>query len=163
LIFAVYAAGFATASLTWTRAAESVRERLPIAGPLVMAATLFGMGVIARCGCWPAAIMTPLLLVAGAAHACAFSPLAARLTTVVSTEQAGALSGLVLTASLVGQVLGIAVFVGVYLGAAPHGSAHAFAVTTATLGAALVALGVCASLAEHGLHSLGRTPCRRRS
>jgi hypothetical protein len=128
-----------------------------------MAATLFALGMIARCGRWPAEIMTPLLLVAGAAHACAFSPLTARLTTVVSTEQAGALSGLVLTASLVGQVLGIAVFVGVYLSAAPHGSAHAFALTTGALGVALIALGGCASFAEHGLHSPDRTPRRRGS
>jgi MFS family permease len=163
LIFAAYAGGFATASLTWTRVAVTLRERLPIAGPLVMAATLFALGMIARSGRWPATIMTPLLLVAGAAHACAFSPLAARLTTVVSTEQTGALSGLLLTASLVGQVLGIAVFVGVYLSAAPQGSAHAFVLTTRALGVALIALGGCASLAEHGLHSPDRTPRRRGS
>jgi MFS family permease len=33
LIFAAYASGFATASLTWTRASATVRDRLPIAGP----------------------------------------------------------------------------------------------------------------------------------
>jgi hypothetical protein len=119
----------------------------------VMAATLLALGLIARGGRWPVALMTPLLLVAGAAHACAFSPLAARLAAVASTDQAGALSGLVLTASLVGQVLGIAAFVGAYLSAAPHGSAHAFALTTTALCGALIALVGCASLAQHGLHS----------
>jgi hypothetical protein len=109
--------------------------------------------VIARGGGWSVALMTPSLLCAGAAHACAFSPLAARLTTVVRTEQAADLSGLVLTASLVGQVVGVAVFVGIYLSAATQDSAHALALTTVALGAALVALAGCAFFAEKGLHS----------
>jgi len=99
------------------------------------------------------ALTTPLLVFGGAAHACAFSPLAARLTTVVRAEQASDLSGLVLTASLVGQVLGVAVFVGVYLSAAPQGSAHAFVLTTMALGVTLGALVGCACLAQKGLHS----------
>jgi hypothetical protein len=60
---------------------------------------------------------------------------------------------LVLTASVVGQVVGVAVFVGVYLSAAPQGSAHAFVLTTVGLSVAPVALGGCAGLAEKGLHS----------
>jgi MFS family permease len=150
LIFAVYACGFATASLTWTRTGATVSDRLPVAGPLVMATALLAVGLIARGGGWPLALLTPWLLVGGAAHACAFSPLAARLTMVVGTKQAGALSGLILTASLVGQVVGIVVFAGVYLSAAPRGSAHAFALATFALGVALVVLAGCASLAEKG-------------
>jgi MFS family permease len=153
LIFAAYASGFATVSLTWTRAGATVRDRLPIAGPLVMATALMALGLIARGGHWPVALMTPLLVLGGAAHACAFSPLAARLTTVVRAGQASDLSGLVLTASLVGQVVGVAVFVGVYLSAAPQGSAHAFVLTTVALSVALVALGGWAYLAEKGFHS----------
>jgi MFS family permease len=152
LIFGVYAGGFATASLTWTRGGGAVRERLPIAGPLVMAATLVVVGLVANGGGWPVTLMTPLLFLGGAAHACAFSPLAARLTDAVRAEQAPDLSGLVLTASLVGQVVGVAAFVGVYLGAAPQGSAHAFTLTTVTLGAALIVVAGCAYLAQRGLH-----------
>jgi MFS family permease len=153
LIFAAYASGFATASLTWTRAGATVRDRLPVAGALVMGTALVVVGVIARGGGWPVALMTPLLLCAGAAHACAFSPLAARLTEVVRAEQAADLSALVLTASLVGQVVGVAVFVGVYLSAVPQGSAHAFALTTVALGVALVVVAGCAYLAQRGFHS----------
>jgi MFS family permease len=153
LIFAAYASGFATASLTWTRAVATVRDRLPVTGPLVMAAVLLGVGLIARGGAWPVALMTPLLLCGGAAHACTFSPLTARLTTVVRAEQVADLSGLVLTASLVGQVVGVAVFVGVYLGAAPQGSAHAFALTTVAMAVALVAVAGGSRLAQKGIHS----------
>lgn len=154
LIFAAYASGFAAASLTWTRAGTAVRGRLPVAGPLVMAAVLLAVGLIARGGVWPVALMTPLLLCGGAAHACAFSPLTARLTTVVGAEQVADLSGLVLMASLIGQVVGVAVFVGVYLSAAPHGSAHAFALTTVALAVVLVAVAGGACLAQKGIHSL---------
>ena len=157
LIFAAYAGGFATASLTWTRAGATVRGRLPVTGPLVMAAVLLAVGLIARGGAWPVALMTPLLLCGGAAHACAFSPLTARLTTVVGVEQVADLSGLVLTASLVGQVVGVAVFVGVYLSAAPQGSAHAFALTTVALAVTLVAAAGGACLAQKGIHS-DKTP-----
>lgn len=154
LIFAAYASGFAAASLTWTRAGTAVRGRLPVAGPLVMAAVLLAVGLIARGGVWPVALMTPLLSCGGAAHACAFSPLTARLTTVVGAEQVADLSGLVLMASLIGQVVGVAVFVGVYLSAAPHGSAHAFALTTVALAVVLVAVAGGACLAQKGIHSL---------
>jgi predicted MFS family arabinose efflux permease len=153
LIFATYAGGFATASLTWTRAGATVRDRLPLAGPLVMGTALLVVGMIARGGGWPVALMTPMLFCAGAAHACAFNPLAARLTEVVRTEQAADLSALVLTASLVGQVFGVAVFAGVYLSAVPLGSAQAFTLTTAALGVALVVVAGCASLARPGFHS----------
>jgi len=159
LIFAAYASGFAAASLTWTGAGPTTRDRLPIAGPLMMATSLLLVGLIARRGGWPVALMTPPLLFGGAAHALAFSPLAARLTTVVRTDQAADLSALVLAASLVGQVIGIAVFVGIYLSAVPQGSAHAFALTTAALGVALVVVAGCAYLAQDGFTPL-RTPCR---
>jgi MFS family permease len=159
LIFAPYAIGFAVASLTWTHVGATVHDRLPVAGPLAMAAALVSAGLIALNGRWPVALLTPLLLVGGAAHACAFSPLAARLTTVVRPDQAAALSGLVLTASLIGQVLGVAGFVGVYLSAASEGSAHAFALTTIALGVSLLAVAAAALLSRQALH-LGNNAVR---
>jgi predicted MFS family arabinose efflux permease len=143
LIFAVYASGFATASLTWTRASAAVADRLPVIGSLAMGAMLLGVGLIATGGGWPVALTTPLLFAAGAGHACGFSPLANRLTRAVRPAQAAALSGLVITASVVGQVLGVAAFSGIYLGAAPHGSAQALAATTGAIAAALVVTAVC--------------------
>jgi MFS family permease len=152
LIFGAYASGFATASLTWPRTAATVRDRLPLAAPPAMAGALLAMGLIARGGQWPVALMTPLLAFGGAAHACAFGPLAARLTMTVRPHQASDLSGLVLTASLVGQVLGVAVFVGIYLSAAAEGSARAFTLTTVAVAGALLALLGCTCLARRGLH-----------
>jgi MFS family permease len=138
LTFAVYASGFATASLTWTRAGAGVRDRLPTIGPGAMAITLLAIGLLTRGGGWHSLLSAPLLFAAGAGHAWAFSPLSNRLAATVAPAQAPDLSGLILTASLVGQVLGVASFVGIYLGAAPQGAAAALAVTTAVLAGALL-------------------------
>jgi MFS family permease len=144
VIFAGYATGFAAASLTWTRAGLGVRDRLPVGGPLAMGAAIFAVGLIATRGGWPVAATAPLLFVAGAGHAWGFSPLANRLTVTVRPDQVGDLSGLLMTASLVGAVIGTAGFVGIYLGAEAHGSAHALARTTGVLAAALVVTAACA-------------------
>ncbi len=148
LIFAVYATGFATASLTWTRASAETRERLPVLGPVVMGAAILAIGLIAGSGGWPLALTAPLLFAGGVGHACAFSPLASRLTALVRPVQAADLSGLILTADFVGMVLGAAAFVGVYLGAAPQGAAHALAITTGLIAAALI---VTAAFARNAL------------
>jgi MFS family permease len=144
LIFAIYASGFAAASLTWTRAGAAARDRLPVVGPLAMGGVLLAVGLIGHGTSWPLALTTPLLFAGGVGHACGFSPLANRLTTSVQPSQAADLSGLVMTASLVGNVLGGAVFAGIYLSAAPHGSARALALTTWSLAAALIPTAVCA-------------------
>jgi MFS family permease len=156
LIFAVYATGFATASLTWTRASTAVRDRLPIAGPLVMGSALLGVGLVAAGGGWPAAATLPLLFAGGVGHAWGFSPLASRMTAEVRAGQAADMSGLVLTASLVGNVLGTAGFVGIYLAHAPRGSAHALELTTVAIAAALAFTAAC------GYRALApaRTACR---
>jgi len=145
LTFAAYASGFATISLTWTRAGARMRERLPVAGPLAMGTALLGVGLVAAGGRWPIALTTPLLFCGGGGHACGFSPLASRLTTLVRHDQAADLSGLVLTASLLGQVLGVALFTGVYFGELSHGSAHALAHTTVAIAGGLVATATCAA------------------
>jgi MFS family permease len=144
LVFAVYAAGFATASLTWTRATPSARRRLPVVGPVAMGAALVAAGLIADDRGWSLGLVAPLLYAAGVAHACSFTPMTDRLAAAVPPAHASDLSGLVLTASLIGQVLGVAVFVGVYLGAAPHGSGRALALTAAVMAAALLVAAACA-------------------
>jgi hypothetical protein len=65
----------------------------------------------------------------------------------VRPDQAADLSGLIMTSSLIGQVVGIAAFVGIYLGAVKHGSAHALALTTAALGTMLIVSAAAAARA----------------
>ena len=145
LIFAIYACGFATASLTWTRAAQGTRARLPVLGPLLMGAALLGVGLIADHGGWPLALTAPLLLAGGVGHACGFAPLTNRLTTLVEPAQAADLSGLMLTADWIGTVLGVASFAGIYLSLEAHGSARALAITTGALAATLIVTAASAT------------------
>jgi predicted MFS family arabinose efflux permease len=145
LIFATYASGFACASLTSTRVSPITRDRLPVAGPLAMGAALVTLGLVATEGGWPLVITTPLLFAGGVGHACGFSPIATRLAAAGVAAQAADISGLVLTASLVGNVLGVATFAGVYLGAAAERpSGHALALTTGVIAAALVCTAAAA-------------------
>jgi MFS family permease len=157
LMFAIYAAGFATSSLTWTHVPAPARETLPIVGPLLMGAALLALGLSAGSGGWALAPTTPLMFAAGVGHAWGFSPLTNRLTASVRETQAADLSGLILTASLIGQVLGFAAFVGLYLSFSSAGSARALALTTGALAATLVATSTCARVAFGGRGQPRRT------
>jgi hypothetical protein len=109
-----------------------------------MGTALLGIGLSADGYGWSPVVTTPLLFAAGLGHACGFSPLTNRLAAAVREGEAAQLSGLILTASLVGQVVGVAGFVGLYLSAAAEGSAHALAVTTWALSFVLALTAACA-------------------
>ena len=162
LIFAIYASGFASASMTWTRAPKRVRAWLPPSGPLAMGASLLAIGLLARSGDWRTAATAPLLFFAGAGHALGFAPLAHRLTTTIRPAQAADLSGLILTASVLGQVAGVAGLVGIYLSLAPHGSAGALATTTSVLAGMLVLAAISTGLELARTARAGAAVPRRR-
>jgi MFS family permease len=147
LVFALYASGFATASLTWPRLGDTLRARLPLAGPLVMGAALVGVGVLTDRPRWPALAAAPLLYLAGAGHACGYSPLANRLTGLVDARRVTELSALLMIAALVGQIVGVAGLAGVYLGAAGQGSGGALVLTTALAAGALALAALAAGRA----------------
>jgi hypothetical protein len=147
LIFALYATGFGTASLTWTRVPRALSQRLPIAGPALMAATLLAIGLLASDADWALLPSIPLLLAAGAGHAWAFAPLVNHLSETVSSRHSADLSGLIITADWIGTVVGVPVFTGIYLTAERHGSAAALELTCIAIALALLATGACASKA----------------
>jgi hypothetical protein len=109
-----------------------------------MGGAILAVGLIAIGDRWTLAWAAPLLFAGGIGHACGFSPLANRLTTLVRPSQASSLSGLILTADFIGMALGAAAFVGIYLSAVPHGPAHALALTSGAIAAALVMTAGCA-------------------
>jgi MFS family permease len=153
LIFAVYATGFATASLTWTRAPQTLRGLLPVAGPATMACGVLAVGALAAGGDWPPLATIPALLLAGAGHAAGYSPLAHRLTASVAPTQVADLSGLLLTAGLLGSVLGVAGVSGVYFTSAAHDPGGALTSTTLVLAAALLVTAGCAWTVRAGARS----------
>jgi hypothetical protein len=156
--FAVYASGFATASLTWTRLPARHQDRLPVAGPLVMGLALLTVGLASANGQWAPAVTTPLLFAGGVGHAWAFSPLASRLTASVGGANAADMSGFILTASLVGQVIGVAAFTGIYLSHASGDPGSALALTTGALAATTILTAACARAAvvARGGHAAAR-------
>jgi MFS family permease len=161
LTFFIYAAGFGTASRTWTHARPHLMDSLPVVGPLVMGVALLVIGLIAAGGSWSPVLTAPLLFVGGVGHALSFSPLASRLTVAVRPDQAADLSGLILTASLVGQVIGVAALVGIFLWAVPGGSGPALLITTCILAALLVITALSArSAVARRSYSCPRLPRR---
>src|SRR5919198_334469 len=86
--------------------------------------------------------------------------LAVGVTAMVGSDHASDASGLILTASLVGQVLGVAAFAGVYLDAVKAGSPDALGITTGALAGALTltaVLGWCVARAWRSAE-VGRRP-----
>lgn len=114
LVFVPYAVGFATCSLTIARLPSRWRAALPVLGPLAFAVAVVTLAVLAWDG-WPQLLSVPLLVAGGAGHAAGFSPLVTRMAAAVEPEQAGSLSGLVSTGTLLASVLGVAALGGVYL------------------------------------------------
>jgi hypothetical protein len=113
-----------------------------------MGIALLGIGLSADGHGWSTALTTPLLFAAGIGHAWAFSPLADRLAGAVRPAQAAQLSGLILTASVVGQVVvGVVAFVGVYLTAGAQSPAHGLALTTSVLSLVLALTAASAARA----------------
>jgi len=113
LAFLPYTLGFALAGLSWPRLPR--RRLLPVAGPLAFAVAAPLIALTVRGGWSPAAI--PLLVVAGAGHACGFSPLVERLAATAGPGRASAVSALTNTGTLLANVVAIATLGGVYLSA----------------------------------------------
>ncbi|MCZ7436136.1 MFS transporter [Micromonospora sp. WMMC241] len=114
LAFLPYATGFALCGLAVARLPGAARTVLPVVGPLVLAVVIVGLAALSARS-WPWLAGGMLLLLGGAAHAAAFSPLVTRLTAVVPASAATALSAAVSTGTLLAAVLGVAVVGGLHL------------------------------------------------
>lgn len=139
LTFCAYALGFALVNLNWARLPERVQRWTP-SGALIglaLADVLFGLSV--RSGWRPGAAL-PLLALAGAGHGAGYGPLVNQMVLRVRERDGAALSGLVTTATMLAEVVGVATLGSLYLGTAqlgsPSSSAAALALVAFTIGAA---------------------------
>jgi MFS family permease len=139
LTFAAYAAGFATASLTWTRLPAAWQPRLPAAAFAVFALACASLAALTWPGAWPWPA-TVLLAVAGAAHGTGFDVLVHRTAGGVPAARAAVFSGVLATVNQLAIVTGIAVAGTLYLAAAPG-------LGLPPLGLVLVALAVVLTVA----------------
>ncbi|QPP07480.1 MFS transporter [Streptomyces bathyalis] len=114
LTFAAYSAGFATASLTWSRLPSAWHPRVPGASfaAMALATGLLSLAVAGQGWPWQA---TALLVMAGAGHGAGFGALMQRTAGSVRTEHAADVSGVVATVIQLSIVSGIAAAGTLYL------------------------------------------------
>ena len=137
LTFAGYAAGFATASVTWTRMPSAWQPRLPQAAFAVFAAATGLLAWLTIDGGWPWQA-TALLVMAGAAHGTGFDTLVHRTAAGVPAALTAAFSGVLATINQLAIVTGIAIAGTIYLSAA----AAPMTAVLVTLAAALTGAGM---------------------
>ncbi|GAA3222323.1 MFS transporter [Nonomuraea helvata] len=142
LAFVPYAVGFGTLSLTWNRYPRRLQNALPVMGP-IMFATGAVLLVLLHRDQWHPYGSVPLLLLAGAGHAAGYSPLIARITSLVQPRLASAISALNSTGPTLAGVTAVAGLGSVYF-AAPTSAEGLLRVVFAV--AALLAIGTaCAT------------------
>jgi MFS family permease len=149
LTFAVYAAGFATASVTWTRLPAAWQPRLPAAAFTAFAAAAAALAWLTSGNGWPWQATAPLA-VAGAAHGTGFDVIVHRTAAGVPGALTTAFSGVLATINQLAVVVGIAIAGTIYLSAAHGGTLAPMTAVLAAIAAALVA-------ARAGMHLAGRT------
>ncbi|MFI7424446.1 MFS transporter [Nonomuraea sp. NPDC049684] len=116
LAFVPYALGFGALSLSWTRYPRGLQRALPVAGPVAFAAGAGLLALLCRDE-WRPVVAVPLLLLAGAGHAAGYSPLIARVTTLVEPRLASAISALNATGPVLAGVTAVAGLGSVYFAA----------------------------------------------
>ncbi len=121
-VFTAYAFGFGIANVNWSRLPARFLHWTPTAALTVMALAnlLFGLSAV-RVG-WLAALMVPLLFLAGSSHGLSYGTTVHQMTLRTVRAHAPALSGLVTTAAQLSIAIGIAALGTVYLMADHAGS-----------------------------------------
>jgi hypothetical protein len=147
LTFAAYAAGFAAASIAWTRLPAAWQPRLPQAAFAAFATACLLLAWLTRHMAWPWQA-TALLVLAGAAHGTGFGALVHRTAAGIPVEQAASFSGVLATINQLPTVAGIAVAGTIYLSAGRVLALPRFSLVLLTLASALVVTGVGVSVAQ---------------
>src|SRR5215472_16922717 len=147
LTFAGYAAGFATASVTWTRLPPAWQPRLPQAAFAAFAAACILLAWLTSSMGWPWQA-TAVLDLAGAAHGTGFDAVVHRMAAAVPVEQAASFSGVLATINQLPMVTGIAVAGTIYLSAGRALALPSISLVLLTLASALVVTGVGTSVAQ---------------
>ena len=121
LTFAGYAAGFAIASLAWSRLPATWHFGVPAAGFATIVAATAALAWTTSSGGWPPQA-TVLLGMAGAGHGAGFGALVQRTAGSIPAEHATSFSGVVSTINQLAVVFGIALAGTLYLSLGPSAS-----------------------------------------
>ena len=153
LTFAPLGVAFSVASLLGRRSGARQDARTMLYGAILMVAGLAAAILVARAGGGAVALIGPLAVL-GAGEGMVAPPLIGTILARVPAEDAGAASGVLLTATQVANALGVAIVGGTFSAANGHGPDRAF-----TAGA-LVALAL-AILTGAAAQTLRRRPAPR--
>jgi MFS family permease len=156
LTFAGYAAGFATASLTWTRLPAAWQPRLPQAAFAAFATACILLAWLTATMAWPWPA-TAVLVLAGAAHGTGFGALVHRTAASVPAGQAASFSGVLATINQLAVVPGIAVAGTIYLSAGRALALPSISLVLLTLASALVVTGAGTSVAQARTRRAGQS------
>jgi MFS family permease len=140
LTFAGYAAGFATASVTWTRLPAAWQPRLPQSAFAVFATACGLLAWLTSGVAWPWQA-TAVLVIAGAAHGTGFDALVHRTAASVPAGHAASFSGILATVNQLAIVTGIAVAGTLYLSAGPAAGLRPMPAVLAGLAVSLAVTG----------------------
>jgi MFS family permease len=150
LTFAPAAAAFGATGYWWRRLPSRVHHVLTPAGFAVATLAYLGLASDLHAGGRGGAWLTLLLVAYGVGMGAAFSPLLTQALVQVPGSEAADASGLLTTTIQLSQVIGVAVFGGLFLSLAAHQQAHASATALSTvmvwLAAVTVLAVVCATL-----------------
>jgi MFS family permease len=144
LTFAPAAAAFGATGYWWRRLPGGVHHALPPFGFLVATLAYLGLALDLHGGGRGGAWLELALIGYGIGMGAAFSPLLTHALVHVPPARAADASGLLTTTIQLSQVVGVAVFGGVFLSLAAHPRPHASATAFSTVSVYLAALTVLA-------------------
>ncbi|MFF8842899.1 MFS transporter [Streptomyces sp. NPDC015127] len=149
LVFAPSAVVFGAVAMTWRRWPAAWQRALVPAGFVVTGLAGAAVGALLRDGGDGGPLLYAACVASGVGMAAAYSPTLTGALATVRQEDAADASGLLVTVTQLGQIIGVAAFGTLFLGRltapGPQGSADALWVTTLALAAAC-ALGAVAGL-----------------
>lgn len=153
LMFTAYAFGFGIANVKWSVLPPTLLRWTPVTALVLMASANFLFGLTVAGAGWIAALMVPLLFLAGSSHGLAYGTTVHQMTLRIARTHAADLSGLVATAVQLSIVVGIAALGALYLAAGPAESAAPASraishVTLAIATGAVIAIGCSLRLAQ---------------
>ncbi|MFC9999716.1 MFS transporter [Nocardia sp. NPDC127526] len=147
LLFLPNGIAFAVCSLNWQRIPARFHAAVVPTGLVLAAAALAAMGLLLRDASEPGALELAVFAVMGAGFSLCFGPLVARATSRVPAELAADASGILVTGTQLGVVVGIATFGSLFLslaGPTTLSASHAFAVAGITEGVTALAAATLA-------------------